>query len=84
MGTKGSKIPAPNLIEDSSTFPYVRGSQEARDRSHKVNYVNTWKADGIYIPSFNKTKCFSNLGKTNLTVLGSAHNQKEIKEKLSE
>ena len=39
------------------------------------------KADGIYIPSFNKTKCFSNLGKTNLTVLGSAHNQKEIKEK---
>ena len=26
------------------------------------------KADGIYIPSFNKTKCFSNLGKTNLHI----------------
>ena len=48
MGMKGSKIPAPNLNEDSSTFPYVRGSQEARDRSHKVNYVNTQKDDDIY------------------------------------
>ena len=39
------------------------------------------KADGIYIPSFNKTKYFSNLEKKNIVVLGSAHNQKEIQKK---
>ena len=37
-----------------------------------------FKADGIYIPSFNKTKKFSNLGKKNMIVLGSAHSQKEM------
>ena len=40
------------------------------------------KADGIYIPSFNKTKGFSNLGKDNLMIIGSAHNQKQIREKV--
>ena len=44
--------------------------------AHKV------KADGIYIPSFNKTKKFSNLEKKNTVILGSAHNQKEIHEKI--
>ena len=42
------------------------------------------RADGIYIPSFNKTKKFLNLEKKNLTILGSAHNQKEIREKISQ
>ena len=42
------------------------------------------KADGIYIPSFNKTKQFLNLEKKNLIVLGSAHNQKEIQEKITQ
>ena len=41
-------------------------------------------ADGIYIPSFNKTNKFLNLEKKNLIVLGSAHNQKEIQEKISQ
>ena len=40
------------------------------------------RADGIYIPAFNKTKMFLNLEKKNLIVLGSAHNQKEIQEKI--
>ena len=40
------------------------------------------KADGIYIPSFNKTEKFSNLEKKNLKILGSAHNQKEIHNKI--
>jgi len=40
------------------------------------------KANGIYIPSFNKTKKFSNLEKKNITILGSAHNQKEIQRKI--
>ena len=43
--------------------------------AHKV------KADGIYIPSFNKTKNFSNLEKRNIKIIGSAHNQKEIYKK---
>ena len=42
------------------------------------------KANGIYIPSFNKTKKFSNLEKKNITILGSAHNQKEIHRKISQ
>ena len=39
-------------------------------------------ADGIYIPSFNKKIRFLNLEKKNLIIIGSAHNQKEIKEKI--
>ena len=39
---------------------------------------------GIYIPSFNKTKKFSNLEKKNIKILGSAHNQKEIQKKISQ
>ena len=41
-------------------------------------------ANGIYIPSFNKTKKFLNLEKKNLSILGSSHNQKEILEKISQ
>ena len=40
------------------------------------------KADGIYIPSFNKTKKFRNLENKKLMILGSAHNKKEIHEKI--
>ena len=40
------------------------------------------RADGIYIPAFNKTKRFYNLEKKNFTIIGSAHNQKEIQEKM--
>ena len=42
------------------------------------------KANGIYIPSFNKTKKFSNLEKKNISIIGSAHNQKEIQNKISQ
>ena len=42
------------------------------------------KADGIYIPSFNKSWKFINSEKKNLIILGSAHNQKEIQEKVSQ
>jgi thiamine-phosphate pyrophosphorylase len=40
------------------------------------------KANGIYIPAFNTKKQFKNLENRNFTLLGSAHNQKEIKEKI--
>ena len=42
------------------------------------------KANGIYIPSFNKTKKFLNLEKKNIKIIGSAHNQKEIQNKISQ
>ena len=42
------------------------------------------KADGIYIPAFNKSKKFLNLEKKKLKIIGSAHNQKEIYEKISQ
>ena len=50
--------------------------------SNDVKLAHKVKADGIYIPSFNKTKNFSNLEKKNLIILGSAHNQKEIHRKI--
>ena len=52
--------------------------------SNDIKLALKVKADGIYIPSFNKTKKFLNLEKKNLTILGSAHNQKEIREKISQ
>ena len=40
------------------------------------------KANGIYIPAFNKNKRFANHEKKGLTIIGSAHNQKEIQQKI--
>ena len=43
------------------------------------------KAAGVYIPAFNKIGInHYNLGKKNLTILGSAHNQKEIINKMNQ
>jgi len=50
--------------------------------SNDIKLAHRFKADGIYIPSFNKTKKFLNLEKKNIIILGSAHNQKEISEKI--
>ena len=52
--------------------------------SNDVKLVHKVKADGIYVPSFNKTKNFSNLEKKNIIILGSAHNQREIHKKISQ
>ena len=52
--------------------------------SNDIKLALKVRADGIYIPSFNKTKKFLNLEKKNITILGSAHNQKEIWEKISQ
>jgi len=49
--------------------------------SNNIKLAIKFKAEGIYIPSFNKKK-FSNLEKKNFIILGSAHNQKEINEKM--
>tara|TARA_Y100000590_G_scaffold285403_1_gene321199 strand:- start:489 stop:1073 length:585 start_codon:yes stop_codon:yes gene_type:complete len=50
--------------------------------SNDIKLALKFKADGIYIPSFNKTKKFLNLEKKNIRILGSAHNQKEIHTKI--
>ena len=52
--------------------------------SNDIRLAIKVKAEGIYIPSFNKTKRFANLEKKNIKILGSAHNQKEIKKKISQ
>ena len=52
--------------------------------SNDVKLAIKVKAEGIYIPSFNKTKGFANLEKKNIIILGSAHNQKEIQKKISQ
>ena len=51
--------------------------------SNDIKLVLKVKADGLYIPSFNKKKFF-NLENKKLKVLGSAHNRKEIYEKISQ
>ena len=52
--------------------------------SNDIKLVHRYKADGLYIPSFNKTKNFENLERKNNTILGSAHNQKEIQRKIQQ
>ena len=52
--------------------------------SNDIRLVIKYKAEGIYIPSFNKTKGFANLEKKNIKILGSAHNEKEIQKKISQ
>ena len=52
--------------------------------SNDIKLALKVKADGIYIPSFNKTEKFHNLENKNFIILGSAHNQKEIKKKISQ
>ena len=51
--------------------------------SNNIKLAIKVKAAGIYVPSFNKTKRFTNLGKK-IQIIGSAHNQKEIQEKITQ
>jgi len=51
--------------------------------SNDLKLAYKFKADGIYIPSFNKKK-FLNLEKKNLKKIGSAHTQKEIHKKIEQ
>ena len=51
--------------------------------SNDIKLVIKFRTDGLYIPSFNKTNNYWNLEKK-MIILGSAHNQKEIQEKISQ
>ena len=52
--------------------------------SNNKKLAYKYKADGIYIPSFNKTEKFSNLEKKDIKIIGSAHSQKEIQKKIQQ
>ena len=52
--------------------------------SNDLKLAYKFKADGIYIPSFNKSKKFLNLEKRNIRIIGSAHSQKEIHKKIEQ
>jgi thiamine-phosphate pyrophosphorylase len=52
--------------------------------SNDIKLTYKVKADGIYIPSFNKNKIFSNLENKKIKIIGSAHNQKEIHKKIAQ
>tara|TARA_B100000029_G_scaffold504526_1_gene583547 strand:- start:1030 stop:1575 length:546 start_codon:yes stop_codon:yes gene_type:complete len=52
--------------------------------SNDIKLTYKYKADGIYIPSFNKTRKFLNLEKKNIKIIGSAHSQKEIHKKIEQ
>ena len=66
----------------------VKIAKECKKKKYQIFVSNDAKlaikikADGIYIPAFNKKKQFKNLENKNFQLLGSAHNQKEIKEKI--
>ena len=52
--------------------------------SNDIKLAHKVKADGIYVPSFNKRSNFFNLEKKNMLIIGSAHNQKEIHKKITQ
>ncbi len=52
--------------------------------SNDIRLAIKVKAQGVYIPSFNKKKTYANLEKKNMKIIGSAHNQKEIQEKIAQ
>ena len=52
--------------------------------SNNKKLAYKYKADGIYIPSFNKTEKFSNLEKKQIKIIGSAHSQNEIQKKIQQ
>jgi len=50
--------------------------------SNDIKLATKVKANGVYIPSFNKIGNFRNLENRNLLLIGSAHNQTEIQKKV--
>ena len=72
---------------ENELFKIAKACKKSRTQlfvSNDIKLAIKVKAEGIYIPSFNKTKRYGNLEKKNIKILGSAHNQKEIKKKISQ
>ena len=77
-----------NYKEKRREKELIKIAKECRKKRYKLYVSNDlklalkFKADGIYIPSFNKTKYFLNVEKKNISILGSAHSQMEINKKI--
>tara|TARA_B100000029_G_scaffold287477_1_gene281195 strand:+ start:232 stop:810 length:579 start_codon:yes stop_codon:yes gene_type:complete len=77
-----------NYNKSKSNGELIKIAKECKKKKYQIFVSNDAKlaikikADGIYIPAFNKKKQFKNLENKNFQLLGSAHNQKEIKEKI--
>tara|TARA_B110000438_G_C15788886_1_gene639713 strand:+ start:840 stop:1430 length:591 start_codon:yes stop_codon:yes gene_type:complete len=52
--------------------------------SNNIKLALEIKADGLYIPAFNKSQNFINLENKKLIIIGSAHNQMEIHQKIQQ
>ena len=50
--------------------------------SNSVKLALKVKAEGLYIPAFNKRQVFSNLENKRFFIIGSAHTQKEVQDKI--
>tara|TARA_Y100000590_G_scaffold129455_1_gene147996 strand:- start:135 stop:695 length:561 start_codon:yes stop_codon:yes gene_type:complete len=74
-----------NRIKDA-----IKIAKECKKKNYKLFISNDiklaikTKAHGVYIPAFNGRNKFNNLEKRNFIILGSVHNQKEIKQKIEQ
>jgi len=85
MGIIYRNYSSPNReIELGKIAKACRGKRYKLYVSNDIKLALKFKAYGIYIPSFNKTKKYMNLENKNLDILGSAHNYIEIKKKVSQ
>jgi len=72
---------------ENQLIKIAKGCKKSRYQlfvSNDIKLAYKFKADGIYIPSFNKTRNFINLEKKGLKIIGSAHSQKEIHKKIKQ
>ena len=77
-----------SLARNEEIIPIAKYCKKKRYKlfiSNDIKLAVRIKADGIYIPSFNKSYInFNSLGNKKLLIIGSAHNQKEIKNKIDQ
>ena len=77
-----------SLSKNREIFKIAKFCKEKRYKlfiSNDIKLALKVKADGVYIPSFNKTHInVNNLGNKKLLIIGSAHNQIQIKNKINQ
>ena len=77
-----------NYHNQSKEGELVKIAKKCKRKRFKLYIANNiklaikMKANGIYIPAFNKSGRFSNHEKRGLAIIGSAHNQREIQQKI--
>ena len=79
-----------NYIEKKREIELIKIAKACKKKkfrlfiSNDIKLAIKFKAEGVYVPAFNKKKYFNNLENKKLIIIGSAHNQKEIKKKISQ